>query len=155
MGFPRAQDRRGARVCLHRRSDAVGTWDGAVCGSRCPTVRSGSERLRVWLGCVVCCTVGGSSVGFLARGRLTQRHSWAHVGLAQQVEIGSDQEFEAQTITDTYHFDERGTVFRSRQRKEWCSIKTGCHRTGCSCPVLMHDISSDLNDKYPTPPPSM
>ena len=105
--------------------------------------------------CGVCCTVGGSSVGFLARGRLTQRHSWAHVGLAQQVEIGSDQEFEAQTITDTYHFDERGTVFRSRQRKEWCSIKTGCHRTGCSCPVLMHDISSDPNDKYPTPPPSI
>ena len=84
-----------------------------------------------------------------------QRHSWAHVALAQQVEIESDQEFEAQTITDTYHFDERGTVFRSRQRKAWCGIKPGCHRTGCLCPVLMHDMISDPNDKYPTPPTSI
>jgi hypothetical protein len=106
--------------------------------------------------CGVCSTVCGSRVGFLARGHLTQRHSWAHVGLAQQVEVESDQEFEAQTITDTYyHFDERGTDFRFRQRKEWCGIKPGCHRTGCSCPLLMHDISSDPNDKYPTPPPSI
>ena len=68
--------------------------------------------------CGVCSTVCGSSVGFLARGHLTQRHSWAHVGLAQQVEVESDQEIEAQTITDTYyHFDERGTVLPIQTEK--------------------------------------
>ena len=53
MGFPRAQGGRGNGVRVLKRQGAVGVWDGAVCGSRCPTIRSGSECLRVWLWCVV------------------------------------------------------------------------------------------------------
>ena len=65
--------------------------------------------------------------------------------------IDSDEEFETQTITDTYRFFERGTVFRSAQKKAWCGIKPGCHRAGCACPVLMHDLSSNSDDRSASP----
>ena len=65
----------------------------------------------------------------------------------QTISIDSDEEFETQTITDTYRFNERGSVFRSAQKKAWCGIKPGCHRAGCACPVLMHDISSDPDER--------